>query len=102
MISIEPSSEVHLCICPLENDGKNQLTFSDRRSQTNYFNTRIIRSTSNYTYIRQDESISVDIPIDQIINCNYLFYRNNKFNDRYYYCFITDIKYLSENSTLIS
>ena len=102
MISIEPSGEVHLCICPLENDGKNQLTFSDRRSQTNYFNTRIIRSTSNYTYIRQDESISVDIPIDQIINCNYLFYRNNRFTDRYYYCFITDIKYLSENSTLIS
>lgn len=102
MISIEPSGEVHLCICPLENDGKNQLTFSDRRTQNNYFNTRIIRSTSNYTYIRQDETVSVDIPIDQIINCNYLFYRNNRFTDRYYYCFITDMKYLSENSTLIS
>ena len=102
MISIEPSGEVHLCICPLENDGKNQLTFSDRRTQNNYFNTRIIKSTSNYTYIRQDESVSVDIPIDQIINCNYLFYRNNRFTDRYYYCFITDMKYLSENSTLIS
>ena len=102
MISIEPSGELYLCVCPLENDGKNQLTFPDRRTQYNYFNTRIIKSTSNYTYIRTDDSVSVDIPIDKIINCNYLFYRNKNFTDRYYYCFITDMKYLSENSTLIS
>ena len=102
MISIEPRSELYICRCPIENDNKNQLTFSNRESQINYFNSIIVRSTSNYTYIRTDDTVRVDIPIDEIINCNYLFYRNNKFTDRYYFCFITDMKYVSENSTLIS
>ena len=102
MISIEPKSELYICKCPIENDNKNQLTFSNRESQINYFNSIIVRSTSNYTYIRTDDTVRVDIPIDEIINCNYLFYRNNRFTDRYYFCFITDMKYVSENSTLIS
>lgn len=102
MISIEPRSELYICRCPIENDNKNQLTFSNRESQINYFNSIIVRSTSNYTYIRTDDTVRVDIPIDEIINCNYLFYRNNRFTDRYYFCFITDMKYVSENSTLIS
>lgn len=102
MISIEPRSELYICRCPIENDNKNQLTFSNRESQINYFNSIIVKTTSNYTYIRTDDTVRVDIPIDEIINCNYLFYRNNGFNDRYYFCFITDMKYVSENSTLIS
>ena len=75
MYNVEPKGLINLCKTPLENDYKNQLTFSNLESQINYFNSVIVKSFSEYTYIRTDNSIKVGANIDDIINCNYLFYR---------------------------
>lgn len=102
MYNVEPKGLINLCKTPLENDYKNQLTFSNLESQINYFNSVIVKSFSEYTYIRTDNSIKVGANIDDIINCNYLFYRNNGFTDKIYYCFITNMQYVNENCTLIT
>ena len=39
----------------------------------------------DYTYNRKDSTIKVNANIDDIINCNYLFYRNNGFTNKYYF-----------------
>lgn len=102
MYNVEPKGLINLCKTPLENDYKNQLTFSNLESQINYFNSVIVKSFSEYTYIRTDNSIKVGANIDDIINCNYLFYQNNGFTDKIYYCFITNMQYVNENCTLIT
>lgn len=107
MISVTPQGQIYLCKTPLENDYKNQLTFSNKTSQLNYFNSRVQKSFNEYTYTKKDSTIVVGENIDKIINCNYLFYRNNGFVDengnvKIYYCFITNMEYRSENSTLIT
>ena len=107
MISITPQGQVYLCKTPLENDYKNQLTFSNKTSQLNYFNTTIQKSFNEYTYIKKDNVIRVSENIDKIRTCNYLFYRNNGFVDengnvRVFYCFITNMEYINENATAIT
>ena len=44
MISITPQGQIYLCKTPLENDYKNQLTFSNSTSQLTYFNSKIERN----------------------------------------------------------
>lgn len=102
MVSISPEGEIYLCKTPLENDYKNQLTFSNATSQFNYFNSKIFKTFDNYTYIKHDNIIKVGVNIDEIINCNYLFYKNVGFTNKWYYCFITNMEYVNENCTSIS
>ena len=102
MISITPQGDIYLCKTPLENDYKNQLTFSNETSQLNYFNSKIFKTLDNYTYIKKDNYIKVGFPIDEIIGCNYLFYRNEGFTTKYYFCFITNMEYINENCTGIT
>ena len=102
MITITPQGQVYLCKTPLENDYKNQLTFENANSQLTYFNSTIQKTFDNYTYIKKDNVIKVGCNIDEIIDCNYLFYRNIGFTNKIYYCFITNMIYISENCTVIT
>ena len=104
MISITPQGQVYLCKTPLENDYKNQLTFSDATAQQTYFTSKIYRNLGDddYTYIKKDNVIKVGLPIDNIIECNYLFYKNKGFTNKIYYCFITDMEYINENCTAVT
>ena len=102
MINITPQSDIYLCKTPLENDYKNQLTFSNATAQMTYFNSKIFKTLDNYTYIKHDNVIKVGFPIDEIIECNYLFYRNQGFSNKYYFCFITHMEYVNENCTAIT
>ena len=102
MINITPQGEIYLCKTPLENDYKNQLTFSNATSQNTYFVSKIFKTLDNYTYIKKDNIIKVGFPIDEIIECNYLFYKNVGFSNKWYYCFITNMEYVNENCTAIT
>ena len=102
MITITPQGQVYLCKTPLENDYKNQLTFANANSQLTYFNSTIQKTFDNYTYIKKDNVIKVGCNIDEIIDCNYLFYRNTGYTNKIYYCFITNMVYINENCTAIT
>ena len=101
MKSVEPQGEIYLCTTPLEKDYNNELTFNNLSSQLAYFNSTIKHTLDNYTYIRKESIINVGISIDNLINCNYLFYKNTGFTNKYYFCFITDMEYVNENCTAI-
>lgn len=102
MISITPQGDIYLCKTPLENDYKNQLTFASATAQYNYFYSKMFKTLNEYTYIKHDNIIKVGYNIDEIIGCNYLFYRNQGFSSKWYYCFITNMEYVNENCTSIS
>lgn len=102
MYNVEPQGMIYLCKTPLENDYKNQLTFTNSASQESYFNSTVLKTYSEYTYQRHDSAVKVGANIDDIINCNYMFYNNAGFTNKIYYCFITDMQYVNENCTLIT
>ena len=107
MISVTPQGQVYICKTPLESDYKNQLTFTNKTTQLEYFNSKIQYTFDNYTYIKKDNVIKVGMNIDKLLDCNYLFYRNvgftNESNEvKIFYCFITGMEYINENCTAIS
>lgn len=99
----------------LENDYKHTLWFGKpdvegtKTNQTNYFLGRKLGSQYDYTnltYIRKDHSIKVPANYDEIVGCNYVMYQNNpNYNannlnqDKWYYAFVTDIRYINEGVT---
>lgn len=103
-MTVTPQGNIYLCKTVLENDYKNQLDFSSAANQLTYFNSTIQNTItdSNYTYIKKDSSVTIGVNIDSIINCNYLFYKNTGFTNKYYFCFITDMQYVNENCTRIT
>lgn len=101
-MTITPQGQLYLCKTPLENDYKNQLTFSNANAQLTYFNSVIQKTFDNYTYIKKDNVVQVGANIDEIIDCNYLFYKNTGFTNKYYFCFITNMEYVNENCTRIT
>lgn len=101
-MTVTPQGLLYLCKTPLKNDYKNQLTFNNLNAQQTYFNTTIQFSFSDYTYIKKDNTITVGKNIDEIIGCNYLFYRNVGFTTKYYYCFITNMEYINEDVTRLT
>lgn len=100
-IVIEPQGTIKLCRTHLEPDNRHQLDFANINAQANYFDGIAVKTYTNYTYVRKDQTIVVAEPIDNIRDCNYLFYVNTGYSNKRYYAFITGMDYLSANSTQI-
>lgn len=99
---IAPQTEVRLLKVPLEINDLNQLTFANATAQYNYFNglPKIIFE-DNFTYQRKDGILRVPALIDDIMNYNYVMYRNEAYSDKWFYAFIENMEWLNDNVTLI-
>ena len=54
------------------------------------------------TYIRHSiNSIRVEYSSDNVIDCNYMIFQNSAFSNKYFYAFITDVEYVSNNTCRI-
>lgn len=100
-ITITPQGDITLVRTALENDYKNTFTFSSLANQTSYFDglTGKVIAGTDFTYMKKDGKIRVGLPIDTIINYNYLYYVNTGFTTKRYYCFIIRMEYVNENCT---
>ena len=101
MVSIIPQTEVRLLKTPLEKDEEHTLSFNNINSQISYFLSKTQKIYTEFTYQRETSSLVVPDSFDTINTCNYLMYKNNGFNNKYFYAFITKMEYVSENSTRI-
>lgn len=89
---------------PLEPDYKHTYYFEKPDEQISYFEDKAIRGLmfEDFTYIRKDNIIRVPESYDNIIdeNINYVMYKNpNEFNEKWYFAFVTDVKYKAEKMT---
>lgn len=101
-MNIIPDSDIILLKCPLELDNKNQITFSSSETQFNYFNSLPKISLDSASYVRKDETIRVPELLEDILQYNYLMYRNHNYSNKWIYAFITDSEYMNDNCTSIS
>ena len=103
MSAITPSSDLRLLRVPIELDEKNQIDFNNVQAQTTYFLAiPNYVEEENFTYIRQDGIIRFPACKDDIINYNYVMYRNTAYSDKWFYAFITKMEYINDNMTAIS
>ena len=102
MAVIAPQTDVYLLKVPLEIDNTNQLTFANATSQYNYFSSLPKLSFDNFTYQRKDGFIRIPALIDDIIQYNYVMYRNEGFSNKWFYAYIDKMEYMSNNMTAVS
>lgn len=95
-------SKVYLLNVPLENDYKNSLYFATAAAQHTYFASRVVKSYTDFTYQRKDEIIRIPDIVDNIYHCNYVMYQNTAYSNKWFYAFITDMKYISDGRTDIT
>lgn len=94
-----------LCIMrgiPWTNDYKHTRFFISESQQNTYMTSMQVREFSNFTYIREQNVIRVPASADDLYNCNYLRYMNNGFGTKWFYAFITSIKYVNTETAEIS
>lgn len=102
MAAITPSTDLMLLKCPLEVDQQNQLTFANATVQYNYFSGLPKLTVDDFTYQRKDSTVRFNAHIDSIRGYNYCMYRNSNYGNKWFYAFITDMKYLNDEVTLIT
>lgn len=102
MSIIAPQTDVYLLKVPLEIDEKNQLDFASATAQSNYFLGLEKILLENFTYQRKDGVIRVPLLIDDIIEYNYVMYRNVGHGSKWYFAFITGMEYMNDNVTAVS
>lgn len=56
-------------------------------------------SENDYTYVRKDGAIRVPYNAENLYTKNYVMYQNANYGNKWFYCFITQINYLNENTT---
>ena len=100
-MAITPNTEIRIIKVPLSIDNKNQITFASKQAQEEYFKSLPFIEMDNCTYQRKDSVIRFNAHIDDIIEYNYVMYKNNNYSDKYFYAFITGMEYVNNNTTYI-
>ena len=99
---ITPQTDVYLLKVPLEIDSTNQLTFNNAEAQFNYFNSLPKLAFDNFTYQRKDGVLRLPVLVDNIMEYNYVMYRNEAYSSKWFYAYITDLEYLSDGVTAVA
>ena len=92
-------TKVYLLNVPMENDYKNTLYFPNKSEQEAYFQSRILKSFTDFSYQRKDSIIRVPAHIEAIRNVNYVMYLNTQYTSKWMYAFVTDMKYVNDERT---
>lgn len=84
-----PSGEIYLLRnVPLTATYEHTIDFKNANEQFNYFRSFIKYTLDNYTYVRRDrEYISVELPLQDLDDINYLMFRSAD-GERLYYAFV--------------
>lgn len=111
MAAITPSTELYLLKAPLEDDGRNTLTFASKTAQYNYFiglpklndhGLSSVDANPDFTYQRKDGIIRFPAHIDDLYGYNYVMYKNANYGNKWFYAFISKMEYVNDNTTFIS
>ena len=92
-------SKVYLLDTPLEDDMKHTLFFNNASAQHSYMSNNVIRSYTNVSYQRDTSTFRCPTHIDSIRQCNYMMYQNSAYSNKWFYCFIEKMTYISDGLT---
>lgn len=104
MIYIEPNTSIDIIAnAPIDLDGNHFLDFESETARDEFYNIRAVIRLSEYSYQRAGiNQIKVEKTVAQLYTCNYLRFKNINYQERYIYCFITNIEYINNKTSLIT
>ena len=101
---VTPNGDLYLISVNIDSSQAHQLYFTSKTAQETFFQSKAVAGVSpaDYTFIQKDDMIRVRKNADLLYNANYLMYRNTAHANRWFYAFIKEIKWLSDDSSAIS
>ena len=99
-----PQTEVHLLKdVPFNITYNNVRDFNTLAEQTNYFINKTKYTFDKLTYQRVTaESIKLDIAYDDMLDVNYMMFKNDSVPGKWFYAFITNYEFISQNVTKVT
>lgn len=111
MSYISPRTNIYLYSnCPLPSNYEHTFYFADETAQSNYFSGLSKKPYNNNTYqVMSSGVIRIKDSIDNLYNKTYMSFVNTKtsgenpvgFENKTYYCFVTDVIYINNGTTEI-
>lgn len=96
-------TKVYLMNTLLEKDYAHTMYFADAAAQQTYFQKRILSAMTftDFSYQRKDHIIRIPKHIDSLYaaKVNYCMYQNAEYSNKWFYAFITDMKYIDDGRT---
>lgn len=91
----------------LKNTYQDTIDFTTVLAQTAYFLNKekhrffetLADGTRGFTYQRDRQAIRVPIEYEEILDCDYVMYKNLNYSNKWFYAFITDTIYVNPNMT---
>jgi hypothetical protein len=98
---IVPNTTIYLLKnIPLNKSYEHTVYYPDKDTQAQAFMTYKKYTLTDYSYQRsQLGTIRVNLKYEQLIDCNYLMFKNTNFENKWFYAFITGIGYVSNDVT---
>lgn len=89
---------------PLDGTYKNTLWFDSLSKQVSYFASKAKYTISDSTVVKHVGSGVMRLPfgIGQLHDCNYIMFKNTGFNDKWFFAFLTDYKYVNNGMTEVT
>ena len=101
-MAVTPNTILYLLKSPLELDNKNQLTFASETAQHEYFLSLPKIEVDRISYQRKDSTIRFPAHIDSLIGYNYVMYQNENYTNKWFYAYITNMRYENDGMTTIT
>lgn len=101
---IVPNSDVRILKnVPLEPSFDHTIWFDSPQQQADAFTTYALAYYyNNVSYQRYPRPyITLDKTADELYNCNYMMFRNTAYGTKWFYAFITQVEYISNNTSRI-
>lgn len=86
----------------ITNDYSNSFTFASLATQSAFFISKTKYTFTDFTYQRKEGTCRVDGNLEQMYDVNYMMFKNSNFGDKWFYAFITDMKYINDDMTEIT
>lgn len=105
---IAPDSTIKLCSgVPFNNQYVDVTKFSNQSEQLAYFASKIKVNYIKQSYIVRDgdkltNTVRLACSPDDVYDCNYLYFQNSAFGNKWFFAFITGVKYINNNTTEIT
>lgn len=98
MAGLAPYSDIYFCVVPWDADYKGVCD----GASPNWIASTAVKVVGAETYVRRDQPLRVNVEIAEVIQANYVMYRNKNHENKWMYAFITDMRYVNEGLTEIS
>lgn len=105
MAYIAPNTTVRIMHnVPLDETYNHTVLFSSLSAQQTYFSGTVVKYTvNNQTYQRiAINKMRVEIPADNLYDCNYMSFQNTNFGNKWFYAFITKVEYVNNVTSEIT